>query len=322
LDDESVLRIYNERYALTYDDRFLHGEPWTRVLSQYMEEVLRDVMPRGGSWLDVGCGTGWYLSRFPDVERAGLDLSPAMLEVAARRNPHVPLTQGNFLDDTPEWNGRWDLVTNLWFAYQHVSSMRDAEDVIARHASWVSPAGTLIVHVGDSEDIHPHTAIPWESRQHGGSVFVTAIMWSWKEADGTRHDDLVAPQLQRMVNIIARHFDDIEVRWWPRTEAAPRYKAVIARKKRRHPRTSQEVGDNYPFTSVYPPPEHPMEAAFDRRIKEASAPACGSETKIGSNAELSAISSEKLLRELAHRTRSGRLFTAAARRLIRRVTRR
>lgn len=316
MDDQSVLRIYNERYALAYDDRFLHGEPWTQVLSQYMEEVLREVMPAGGSWLDVGCGTGWYLSRFPEVKRAGLDLSPAMLEFAARRNPHVPLVQASFLDDKPEWNGRWDLVTNLWFAYQHVPSMRDIENVLARHAAWVSPAGTLLVHVGDSEDFYPHTTIPWESRQHGGSVFITAVMWSWKEADGTRHDDLVAPQLQRMVNVIARHFDDIEVRRFPQAGTAPRFKAVIARKKRQQPRTAEEVGDNYPFTSVYPPPHHPLEMTTDARARQVSMQA---EAKTGSSSELSAISSETLLRELAERAKSGRLLSAAANRLSQRL---
>lgn len=320
MDDESVLRIYDERYALAYDERFLRGEAWTNVLSQYMEEVLREVMPRGGSWLDAGCGTGWYLSRFPDVERAGFDLSPGMLAVAARRNPGVPLVQGSFLHDKREWIGRWDLVTNLWFAYQHVSSMREVEDVIARHASWVSPSGTLLVHVGDSEDLYPHTSIPWESRQHGGSVFVTAVMWTWKEADGTRHDDLVAPQLQRMVNMIARHFDEIEVRWWPRVGAAPRFKAVIARKKRPHPRTLEEVGDTYPFTSVYPPMDHPMEAAFNRQLKDAAAGADNTETKPGASADLSAVSSEDLLRELGQRAKSGRLLKAAANRIGQSVT--
>lgn len=323
MDEAQVLSIYNQRYALGYDARFLHGEPWKHVLSQYLEEILRDVMPAGGSWLDVCCGTGWYLSRFPDVDRAGFDLSPAMLALAARRNPHVPLIQGSFLDDKPEWNGRWDLVTNLWFAYQHVSSIRQLEDVIARHAAWVSPAGTLLVHVGDSEDLYPHTSIPWESPVLGGSVFITAIMWSWREADGTRHDDLVAPQLPRMVNIIARYFDDIEVRWFPRVGIAPRFKAVVARRKRPQPRSSQEVGDNYPFTNVYPSPDHPMEVEFDRRAKEeALRRAPVSEAAPGSNSGVSGVSTISLLRELAHRTRSGRLFSAAANRLIRGLTRR
>jgi SAM-dependent methyltransferase len=322
LDDESVLRIYDERYARTYDERFLHGEPWKDVLSQYMEETIGGLIPPGGSWLDVACGTGWYLSRFPDVERAGLDLSPAMLEFAARRNPRVPLIHGSFFDDKPEWNGRWDLVTNLWYAYQHTSSMRDIEDVIARHAAWVSPTGTLLVHVGDSEDFYPHTSIPWESLVNGGSVFITATMWSWKEADGTRHDDLVAPQLQHMVNMIARYFDDLEVRWWPRVGIAPRFKAVVARKKRQQPRTSREVGDNYPFASVYPPPDHPLEVEFDRRAREASRQGSVSHATTGTASDVSAASTGNLLRELAHRTRNGRVFSAAARWLIGRLRRR
>lgn len=323
MDDEKVLSIYDARYALTYDERFLHGEPWKDVLSQYMEEVLRAVMPPGGPWLDVCCGTGWHLSRFPDVERAGLDISSAMLEVAARRNPDIPLLQGSFLQDRAEWNSRWELVTNLWYGYQHVSSMRDLEDVIARHASWVSPTGTLLVHVGDSDDLYPHTSIPWESPVLGGSVFINAILWSWREADGTWHEDLVAPRLPRMINMIARYFDHVEVRWWPRVGIAPRFKAVVARQKRRQPRTVQEVGNNYPFTNIYPPPDHPLEAAFDRRAREeALRQAPVPEGRSGSTSELSAVGTANLLREIAHRTASGRLFSAAARRLLRGLTRR
>ncbi|MHC5820258.1 MAG: methyltransferase domain-containing protein [Nostoc sp.] len=44
-------------------------------------------MGEGAKWLEVACGTGYFLSCFPEIERAGLDISPAMLKVAKQANP-------------------------------------------------------------------------------------------------------------------------------------------------------------------------------------------------------------------------------------------
>jgi SAM-dependent methyltransferase len=64
-------------WAATYDDA---PNPVTWLLNRHLEEFAGDV--RGKRVLDVGCGTGRWISRFGGV---GLDISHEMLERCPRR---------------------------------------------------------------------------------------------------------------------------------------------------------------------------------------------------------------------------------------------
>jgi SAM-dependent methyltransferase len=263
VDRDEVLNIYDEWYADTYDERFHGGDAWNANLAAYKLEIVGELLPPGGTWLDVGCGTGKHLSAYPDVEREGLDLSPSMVAKAKEANPGVPIHLGSYLDDHPEWVGRWDLVTNLWLSYQFVDSLKLVEQAVANMASWVAPTGSLFMHVADCEDVARGTLLPWEDPEtpvFGDSLFVTSVTWTWKESNGRTHYDLVAPQLQRMVNIVARHFEVVEVRRWPAIDlVSGRPKGVVGRKKREQPLTAAEVGNRYPYTVLFPPRDHPGE---------------------------------------------------------------
>ena len=69
------------------------------------------------------------LVSLPEVNAAGLDISPAMLEVAKRRNRGVSFYNGRFLDPPPEWEGRWDVVSCMWWAYCMVESISEMRGI-------------------------------------------------------------------------------------------------------------------------------------------------------------------------------------------------
>ena len=110
METKQVLETYDDDYAATYNQKFLLNESSKRD-ADFEASLLRQFLSKGASWLDVACGTGYFLSLFPDVKRAGLDISPAMLAHARRENPGVELFQRSFLDEIPEWEGRWDVVS-------------------------------------------------------------------------------------------------------------------------------------------------------------------------------------------------------------------
>jgi len=267
VDKDEILTIYDPWYAETYDERFHGGDPWNDNLGAYKIELVGELLAPGGRWLDTGCGTGQHLAAYPDVARCGLDLSPHMLEQASAKNPTASFVNGSYLDEHPEWVDSWDLVTNLWLSYQFVEGIKDVERAVANLASWVKPTGALMMHVADAEDVARGIQIPWEDPAtpvFSDSLFVTAVLWTWKEANGRVHKDLVAPQLQRMVNIVARSFEEVEVRRWPAISAGgDRPKAVIGRKKRPAPISADEVGYSYPYTVTFPPRDHPREHFYD-----------------------------------------------------------
>jgi SAM-dependent methyltransferase len=267
VDKDEILTIYDPWYAENYDERFHGGDPWNDNLGAYKIELVGELLPPGGRWLDTGCGTGEHLAAFPDVERCGLDLSPHMLEKAAAKNPTATFVNGSYLDEHPEWVDSWDLVTNLWLSYQFVDSIKDVERAVRNMSSWVAPTGSLMMHVTDCEDVARGIQLPWEDPEtpvFSDSLFITAVLWTWRESNGRVHKDLVAPQLQRMVNIVAQCFEEVEVRRWPSIAAgADRPKGVIGRKKRPAPISADEVGYTYPYTLTFPPRDHPREHWYD-----------------------------------------------------------
>lgn len=262
---DEILRIYDPWYAENYDERFHGGDLWNDNLGGYKIDIVGQLLADGGRWVDVGCGTGKHLSAFPDVEREGLDLSPHMVEQARAANPGVTITEGSYLDDRPQWVEQWDLVTNLWLSYQFVDSLKLLEQAVANMASWVKPSGAMFMHVADAEDVARGVKLPWVDEAtpvFGDALYVTSVTWTWQESNGRTHHDLVAPQLQRMVNILARHFEYIEVHRWPAIDpesALGRPKGIVGRRKRATPLDAAEVGDHYPYTLTYPPRDHPRE---------------------------------------------------------------
>ena len=77
-----------------------------------LRAVIDRYVPSARSLLDVACGTGKHLEHLQHHYRvAGVDISPAMLDVARRRLPGVPLHVGDMVDF--ELGRTFDVVTCL-----------------------------------------------------------------------------------------------------------------------------------------------------------------------------------------------------------------
>jgi SAM-dependent methyltransferase len=235
VDRDRLLQLYDQRYAATYDERFLTSEI-ARVEAEYEITLLAGWLKPGQRWLDVACGTGFFLSRFPTVEREGLDLSPDMLALARQANPGVTFHQRDFLDDCPEWRDRWDLVSCMWYAYGLVSTVRDIERLVANLALWTSPTGRCFVPLADPRLISG-VELPYRLRSPWpGQASITGILWSYSEDGGTKvHAHQVAPHVEYMEELFGRYFSTVELEVYP--PAAPnwegRRRALVASQKSR-----------------------------------------------------------------------------------------
>jgi SAM-dependent methyltransferase len=237
MDAARVLATYDAEYARAYDARFIldrHYERKTRFELETLERLLAGRRP----WLDVACGTGYFLGRFPGVARAGLDLSPAMLEVARRANPDATfLRQGSFCDDFPEWDGQWGLVSCMWYSYGYASTLPALRTLVRNLARWTSRDGACFVPICDPENLGRGIRVPY---RHGASGFppapllVTSVTWTWSEAAGRLHPDMIAPPVEAMVALFAERFERVEIvpyprfHWWTRR----RRKALVASRPR------------------------------------------------------------------------------------------
>ena len=91
-------RIAYDTVAASYADVLrdhLAGHAWDRAVLSVFAEVVQ--ANGGGAVLDVGCGPGRLTRPLHDLglDVAGVDLSPAMVEVARRDHPDLRFTVGS-----------------------------------------------------------------------------------------------------------------------------------------------------------------------------------------------------------------------------------
>jgi SAM-dependent methyltransferase len=230
---KEVTRLYDDAYAAGYDEKFLLSAP-AKPESDHELALLRGFLTPGVSWLDVACGTGYFLRHFPEVERAGIDLSPAMLRKAREANPGIPLIERDFRVPEPAWADRWGLVSCMWYAYGLVDTVRDVVQLIDNLSAWTAPSGTCFVPLLDPGLI-TGVDIPYEvGSPVPGRVFITGLVWSYIEDDrGKVHSQMIAPQLAFMTGQFSRHFEDVSiVRYPPPKPEVLGRPALVATRKR------------------------------------------------------------------------------------------
>ncbi len=133
-------------------------------------ELVRSHLPKARRLLDVACGTGEhakFLSQEHHFEVGGIDMEPAFVEIARRKNPSGVFECADMVDFNME--DQYDAVLCLFSSIGYVRDKTNLARAIASMLKHVAPDGLLIVE-------------PWfepGSMQDGRSMCVTA------EGDGT-----------------------------------------------------------------------------------------------------------------------------------------
>jgi len=233
---EEITALYDRDYAAAYEREFLLA-PLVRSDTDAEVELLRKLLTPDTTWLDVACGTGYFLRQFPNVARTGLDLSPAMLERAREGNDGVPLVRRDFREPFAEWNDRWGVVSCMWYAYGLVDTIEDIGKLIRNLWAWTAPSGTCFVPLADPRLI-TGTNLPYQAPTHNaGKVMITGIVWSYIENDGAKvHSHMLAPNIEFMVEQYETYFDKVElVRYPPAFPGWAGRPAILASAKRLQP---------------------------------------------------------------------------------------
>lgn len=225
MDADSIAHIYDQALAGDWNRRLLAESQ--RVA--FERETLAKLLHKANTWLDVACGSGYFLSQFPEVKRAGFDVSPSMVQKAKESNPTAEFIKvGDYRHNVPEWEGQWGLVSSMWQAYNYVNDLDELELVIANLASWTAQGGTCFVPCGAPIGQQP----PFPYRRPaktgwGGTVVNRALIWSWEDENtGALHENLIEPHPDYMVELFERHFAQVELLRYP----AEGVNAIIAHK--------------------------------------------------------------------------------------------
>lgn len=238
MDEKDVIEIYDEAYAQEYNQRFLLNER-SKIDTDFEEEIINKLLNEigeGATWLDIACGTGYFLSCFSSVKRAGLDISPAMLKVARQVNPDALFVEGDYRDERSQWESKWDLVSCMWLAYGYVESLSELEKVVENFAAWTSDRGACFVPFSEPSELGTgELKLPYTCKNlynDAGFIQFEGVIWSWiDEESGKQHLNMLAPQLEYMLASFSKHFEQVDVIEYPLFQGASR-KAIVARSKK------------------------------------------------------------------------------------------
>lgn len=142
---EALAALYGDGYFARgkYDDGFAQRRENQRRLALMERAGVRP----GARVLDVGCGPGDFVAaggqRF---DMWGLDVSPAAIEEARRKNPRFAgqLASG-FVEDQRFAPGQFDAVV-MWDVVEH---LWDPLAVLRRLLEWLRPGGVLLLSTPD-----------------------------------------------------------------------------------------------------------------------------------------------------------------------------
>lgn len=230
-----IRELYDRNYAESYNANFLLGKNY-REYTEHEVSLIRGFLDPESSWLDVACGTGYFLSLFQGIRRAGLDLSPAMLEFARWENIGVNFYERDFREDVSAWHNQWDLVTCMWDAYCYVESIAEVDRLIENMAKWTSERGTCFMPVFD-QDVICKTPIPYKPPPHSndGHMIIQGIVVTWVDVFlDKHHTNLIFPHLEHMIGVFRKFFAEVKLMDYPKFQSDYRTigrKAIVARER-------------------------------------------------------------------------------------------
>lgn len=171
VDNGSGQTEYSSEHAELYDEIFRgRGKDFAGEAAR-VAELVRERNPGASSLLDVACGTGAHLEAFQDLfDRVeGVELAPAMLDVAQKRLPDAELHLGDMRElRLPD---RFDAITCLGNSVACVDSSEEMAESVSRMAAHLNPGGVLVVepwwfpgnfidgHVGGHLQLEPGRAV-------------------------------------------------------------------------------------------------------------------------------------------------------------------
>jgi ubiquinone/menaquinone biosynthesis C-methylase UbiE len=141
-------RYYDAIYAAAGKDYQAEAKRLREIISAHKRSP-------GNALLDVACGTGSHLHFLKDAFQVeGLDLDPAMLQVARRKLPGVALHQGEMAEF--DLGRQFDVVACLFSSIGYTGSVAKMDRALANMARHTLPGGLVIVEPWIApEDFHP-----------------------------------------------------------------------------------------------------------------------------------------------------------------------
>lgn len=188
-------KYQSEIYIKTYYTSLLAYEGYKKEVLNFLPQMRSEQR-----LLDIGCGTGWFLTKVAntyDVNRYGLDISAEMLAIARDKNANVTFFETPIEEFiTTE---KFDVITCLATLHH----MPDLSTVAAKIVNLLEANGELIVHEPNKNWFYENNAFirtftricyaPLRILNHNK---VMELRRPWKNIpESPHHEDIDVPEL-------------------------------------------------------------------------------------------------------------------------------
>jgi len=131
-------------YSEQYFDHIESGYyPFSFVRDKVITRFVRKLIPRGHKILDLGCGTGRFISLLKDdYETYGMDISEWAVSEARKRNCST-----TFLNHSLEQSDMFSFQFNGIVAINVIEHFANPEAMLEKLHSNIKPGGYLFIHM-------------------------------------------------------------------------------------------------------------------------------------------------------------------------------
>ncbi len=177
------------RSASFYDA--LYGFKDYGAAVDYLGQMLDSQAPGARTLLDVGCGTGRHLELLRGRYLVqGLDLNPALLDVARQRCPGVAFHEADMADFSLD--SRFDVVTCLFSSIGYVRTEARLRSAVACMRRHLNPGGVLVIEPWFTPDAY------WTGTITANHVDEPELKIAWMYTS-EREDDVSVLDIHYMV---------------------------------------------------------------------------------------------------------------------------
>lgn len=114
--------------------------------NEYIIEVLKEAGKRGGSVLELGCGTGSILNDLKSkYSVTGIDISSEMLKIARKKVPSGKFIEGDIKDF--RLNEKFDAVLCIYDTMNHITSFSDWKKIFRNVSDHLNDGGIFLFDV-------------------------------------------------------------------------------------------------------------------------------------------------------------------------------
>lgn len=123
----------------------------TRAECEQIVELLG--LEPGARILDAGCGFGRTVAVFAEMgyDAVGVDISPAVIAEAEKRNPGPTYLVHDLTEPLPADVERFDAVVNVYSSFGYGETVAEDEAVLRTWHDALKPGGALVMELSDIE---------------------------------------------------------------------------------------------------------------------------------------------------------------------------